>query len=98
LSAPLWSEFYINGGWLLLAVGMFIVGIVVAIADSRIEVQLLTQGSIGVLGCILPFYFMMLLRGSLLQAMSYLALVVVFTLLLSIGSRASKEIPVRSAQ
>lgn len=76
LSAPLWSELYINGGWILLIVGMTALGFLSGKADLAIERRLTTGGTIGILGCILPFYQIILLRGSLLQAMSTLAVIV----------------------
>jgi hypothetical protein len=78
LSAPLWIELYLNGSWLLLAVGMFAVGYAVHRWDTRLNADLTFYRMPGLLGCILPFYSMILLRGSLLQAASFLACVVAF--------------------
>lgn len=83
LSAPLWSEFFVNGGWIYLIAGMLVVGFVVRCLDRRIEFDLQVRDSIGVLSCILPFYFLILLRGSLLQATSFFALLLVFTFVVS---------------
>jgi hypothetical protein len=77
LSAPLWSELYVNGGWLLLLVGMFGIGIVVRSQDDRFEETLRRARAPSILACILPFYFTILLRGSLLQAMGFLSALVV---------------------
>jgi hypothetical protein len=72
LSAPLWSELYINAGWLAVAIGGALVGWWARGRDDR-TVELLRRGrSPDVLGCILPFYLIFLLRGSLLQAMANL--------------------------
>ena len=68
LSAPLWIEFYLNGGWLLLAVGMFALGFGLHRWDTRLNAQFDVDRMPGLVGCILPFYLMILLRGSLLQA------------------------------
>ena len=65
LSAPLWIEFYLNGGWLLLAVGMFALGFALHRWDTRLNAQLDLDRMPGLVGCILPFYLMILLRGSL---------------------------------
>ncbi|MDT5136387.1 MAG: hypothetical protein QOD58_649, partial [Mycobacterium sp.] len=78
LSAPLWIELYLNGSWLLLAVGMFALGFAVHRWDTRLNAELSFYRMPGVLGCILPFYSMILLRGSLLQAASFLSCVVAF--------------------
>ncbi|TSE00420.1 oligosaccharide repeat unit polymerase [Skermania sp. ID1734] len=76
LSAPLWTELYINGRWLALVLGMFALGIVTRVQDKRIELTLDRTRAPSVLACILPFYLIILLRGSLLQAMSYLTVIV----------------------
>ncbi|UQX12191.1 hypothetical protein [Candidatus Mycobacterium methanotrophicum] len=83
LSAPLWIELYLNGSWLLLAVGMFAVGYAVHRWDTRLNAELNFYRMPGLLGCILPFYSMILLRGSLLQAASFLACVLAFAAFVS---------------
>lgn len=80
LSAPLWAELYINGGWILLVVGMGAVGFASRVADRRIELSLRRARTPTILGCILPFYLIILLRGSLLQAMPYLLVIVICAL------------------
>lgn len=76
LSAPLWSELYINGGWPILILGMMVVGLIAGVQDRRIERSLLHARAPTILACILPFYLIILLRGSLLQAMSFLVIIV----------------------
>jgi hypothetical protein len=83
LSAPLWIELYLNGSWLLLAVGMFALGFAVHRGDTRLNAQCDLYRMPGPLGCILPFYLMILLRGSLLQAASLLSCVLVFSAFVS---------------
>ncbi len=78
LSAPLWIELFLNGGWVLLAVGMFALGFALHRWDTKLNIQCDIHGVPSVLGCILPFYLMILLRGSLLQAASFLFCIVVF--------------------
>jgi hypothetical protein len=78
LSAPLWIELFLNGGWVLLAIGMFALGYALHRWDNKLNIQCELNGMPSVLGCILPFYLMILLRGSLLQAASFLACIVVF--------------------
>lgn len=78
LSAPLWIEFYLNGGWVLLVLGMFGLGWWLHRIDTGIERQFNTVGMPALLSCVLPFYMMILLRGSLLQAASYLFFILVF--------------------
>ncbi len=78
LSAPLWIELFLNGGWVLLAIGMFALGYALHRWDTKLNIQCELNGMPSVLGCILPFYLMILLRGSLLQAASFLACILVF--------------------
>lgn len=77
LSAPLWCELYINGTWPALIAGMGALGALARRQDDRIDATLRRTRSPGVLACILPFYLIILLRGSLLQAMSSLLVIVV---------------------
>jgi hypothetical protein len=83
LSAPMWAEMYINGGWPLLVLGMMGFGILVGAQDKKIDGILRRARAPGILACILPFYLMILLRGSLLQAMSYLTVILVSTAFVS---------------
>lgn len=79
LSAPLWIEFYLNGGWVMLAVGMLVLGYGLHRWDTRLNAEFDVYGMPGLLACILPFYLMILLRGSLLQAASFLFFTMVFS-------------------
>jgi hypothetical protein len=79
ISAPLWIEFYLNGGWVLLAVGMFALGFGMHRWDTRLDAQFDVYRMPGLLACILPFYLMILLRGSFLQATSFLFFILVFS-------------------
>jgi hypothetical protein len=72
LSSPLWGELYLNGGWVLLVAGMGALGYWLRRWDDRAIASLRIAGTIGLLSSILPFYLLILLRGSLLQAMSTL--------------------------
>jgi hypothetical protein len=78
LSAPLWVELFLNGGWLVLAVGMFALGFGLHRWDTGLDSQFQDYHMPSVLGSILPFYMLILLRGSLLQAASFLFFIVVF--------------------
>jgi uncharacterized membrane protein YfcA len=73
----LWVEFYFNGGFILLIVGMFALGYFLHGWDTRLDKQLSVFSMPSVLGSILPFYMFILLRGSLLQAMPYLMVTIV---------------------
>jgi hypothetical protein len=78
LSAPLWVELFLNGGWLVLAAGMFALGFGLHRWDTGLNAQFESYHMPSVLGSILPFYMLILLRGSLLQAASFLFFILVF--------------------
>jgi oligosaccharide repeat unit polymerase len=88
LSSPLWAEFYADGGWLLVAVGFAVYGVLVrtldrwnciyqSSSDSRARVML-------VLVPIYAGYQFLLLRGALMPAIAYLAPMVLFAVLCSV--------------
>jgi len=70
LSSPLWAELFIDGGWVLVAVGMVGLGIFVRRLDRHAGTGGDATVQRGVLADILPFYFIIMLRGSLLQSMA----------------------------
>ncbi|MGN7147509.1 hypothetical protein ACTHQ6_00765 [Arthrobacter sp. SAFR-179] len=75
LSAPLPAELFINGGWAALIVGMLVFGFAIRRWDSSMN-RMITKGQApSILGCIMPFYMLILLRGSLLQAVAYMAVI-----------------------
>ena len=76
LSAPLWSELFINFGWVGLVIGMLAVGFLLRRLDYHAEMALQISPLPGVMACITPFYLLILLRGSLLQAMVTLFVIV----------------------
>ncbi|MEB3980335.1 hypothetical protein OQ968_03550 [Mycobacterium sp. 663a-19] len=79
LSAPLWIEFYMNGGWVPLAIGMFALGFGLHRWDTRLNASFDVDRMPSLIGCILPFYLLILLRGSLLQATSFVFFILVFS-------------------
>lgn len=81
LSAPLWAELIVNGGLVALVIGFLVVGFALARLDRRIVPALLGGGQLwAVVGGVFPFYMVILLRGSLLQATGTLVVAVVTTL------------------
>jgi hypothetical protein len=70
LSAPMWAELFINFGWPGVALGGAALGWWARGRDDRVIAWLRRHRTPDVLGCILPFYLIFLLRGSLLQAMA----------------------------
>jgi hypothetical protein len=77
LSAPLWAELFINGGWIVVGIGMFVLGRWMREFDARRTAEVSSGRPPSILSTILPFYLIILLRGSLLQAMAYLAVLTV---------------------
>ncbi|XGU20949.1 hypothetical protein ACETU7_12210 [Rhodococcus sp. 3Y1] len=55
---------------------MVALGLIAGIQDRRIELSLRQSRAPTILACILPFYLIILLRGSLLQAMSYFLVII----------------------
>jgi hypothetical protein len=91
LSAPFWIEMYMNGGWILLILAMLAAGYFLHSWDTRIDKQLKQFGVPSYLGTILPFYMFILLRGSLLQAMPFLALATLTWFFLKTPSRPPRR-------
>jgi hypothetical protein len=85
LSAPLWAELMINGGWPLLLIGMFVIGFLVRHWDARLAVEIALRGTPGLIGCIAPIYLLIVLRGSLLQSMASLSIILILGWFLSAG-------------
>lgn len=90
LSAPLWAELLINGGWVLLIVGMVALGWFARRADARIVATSKRQPVPGVLACIVPGYLLIVLRGSLLQSVANLAVIVACALFVLEPRRRAK--------
>ncbi|MGR6104799.1 MAG: O-antigen polymerase [Candidatus Nitrosoglobus sp.] len=88
LSAPLWAEFYVDGGWLLMVVGFAIYGALVRTLDSWNRMYQSSSDSrarvVSVLVPIYAGYQFFLLRGSLMPAIAYLTPMVLFALLCSV--------------
>lgn len=85
LSAPLWAEFYVNGGWVLLIVGMLALGVLVGRLDERAEAALARTGYPSLVACIVPFYLLIVLRGSLLQSVAFMSVIAVACLFVRQG-------------
>jgi hypothetical protein len=75
LSAPIWAELFINGGWIALIIGMLLLGIYMRRRDNNGAMLMARGYRPSVFGIILPFYMFILLRGSLLQAMAHLVVI-----------------------
>lgn len=70
LSAPVWAEFFLAGGWAAVALGMAGLGWLIRRLDQNAVRRSVARLSAGPLNQILPFYAIIMLRGSLLQSMA----------------------------
>lgn len=85
LSSPLWIEFYVDGGWLLLVVGFVGYGYLVRTLDRWYASSRVRKARvIEVLVPVYAGYQIFLLRGPLMPAVAYLSPILLFTLLCSI--------------
>lgn len=75
LSAPIWSEALLNFGFVGVIVLMGVLGYVIRHLDANLERALLRSKVPGILGSVLPFYLMMLWRGSMMVAVADLAVI-----------------------
>ncbi len=91
LSAPLWSELYLNAGMVGVATGFFLLGLALRRVDARVDRQITLTGMPSLINCVLPFYFLMLLRGSLLQAASQVAALALCVMLASAAPRSRQR-------
>ncbi|RUL92020.1 hypothetical protein [Verrucosispora sp. FIM060022] len=91
ISSPLIAEFLINGGWPLLILGMFGFGWWIRRRDNRMVQLGLLGGKPSVMGWILPFYLIILLRGSLLSAAVQFSVLWVTTWFIKDRSAAGAE-------
>ncbi|MCC2031843.1 O-antigen polysaccharide polymerase Wzy [Microbacterium allomyrinae] len=98
LSAPLWAELYINLGWVGLIAGMIGFGYLIRYLDRRSEAMLSLYGAPGVAATIIPFYLLIVLRGSLLQAMSNLLIILVASWFVTRPQRDPFQVPRRRPQ
>lgn len=93
LSAPLWAEFYINFGIAGVIIGMFALGVWMHRSDRRTVSLVESRQAPPIVALILPFYLIMLLRGSLLQAMAFLTVMVASALLVRDWSGRRRTLP-----
>ena len=80
LSAPVWTELFIDGTWPLLVLGMGLLGYVLRRSDDATLAGFRVFAAPGVLSATLPFYLIIMLRGSLLQSMAGFTVLVLCSL------------------
>lgn len=86
LSLPLWGEFYVDAGWILLLVGFVGYGYFASALD-RLYGFSHRKGVITVASVLVPIYGgyqFFLLRGPLMPALAYLSPLILFSLLCSV--------------
>lgn len=84
LSAPLWAEAWINFGLIGLIVVFAALGLLSRRLDRGFRPEILSKGSVGYLGIsIFAGYLFILLRGSLLQSMGRLMILILSVLILT---------------
>ncbi|MCH8611644.1 hypothetical protein [Arsenicicoccus dermatophilus] len=83
LSAPLWSELYINAEIAGVILGFLVVGFFTRLLDRVHELELQHHPAPAIAGCVFPFYSLLLIRGSLLQAASVFTVAAVAILIVS---------------
>jgi hypothetical protein len=91
LSAPLWAEFYVSGGIALVAIGFLGLGRLLRTVDDRLVRAMRGHDEDFVVHAFMPFYLVILLRGSLLQATALVATFYLAALLTRPGS--TKDAP-----
>jgi len=95
LSAPLWAEALANGGLIAVVLVFVALGLLVNTLDRAVVRSARTGGLWVVAGAVLPAYFVIVLRGSLLQATGTLAIMVLS--LLALRQRLPPPVPTAPA-
>lgn len=87
ISEPLWGEFYIDGGFVLVAVGLFFYGYAVGILDrlGRTSQRYGTATFATVIVPVFAGYQVFLLRGSLMPALAYFMAMPIVAALATVG-------------
>ncbi|WP_426120427.1 O-antigen polymerase [Kocuria sp. LHG3120] len=75
LSSPIWSELFIDFGWVGVILGMGVLGYLFMRWDVRTDLYLATSRVPPVVVSATAFYLLIVLRGSLLNAVSYLLVI-----------------------
>lgn len=97
LSSPLFSEFYIDGGWLGVILGLMVYGYVVRLID-RWHAENMQTSNVQLISVLVPIYAgyqFFLLRGSLMPALAYFMPMILVALLCTVSlktrSRTRKQ-------
>ena len=82
LSSPIWAEMYINGGWLVVIGGSLLLGFGLGVAGARTADHDRDNSVAAIALGLVSFYLLIVLRGSLLQSMAHLSVLVLCTVVL----------------
>ena len=91
LSAPLWAELYIDWSIMGVILGFAALGAVSSKLDSAVVRQVTVDAAPTVIGSILPFYMIFVLRGSLLPAVGGLVSIAVVCAFVQSPRRAQRD-------
>lgn len=83
VSSPLWAEWYIDFSFVGVVVGFVLFGIVTTKADQRLLATYDTNAFPGIVGFVLPFYMLILIRGSIMSTLPIFAVVLLGSALLA---------------
>lgn len=92
LSAPIWAEGLVNGGFVFMVILFLVLGYALYRMDGRLADAFTVGGVWAIAGAVFPVYMTILLRGSWLQATGALIVAVVCTLFVA-GPRTDKPPP-----
>jgi len=93
LSAPLWVELFIDGGWFLLMIGFMGYGYLVRVIDRWHAISH-NSGQVRIVSILIPIYAgyqFFLLRGALMPAVAYLAPIVLVALVCGIHTNRGRS-------
>lgn len=82
LSAPVWAEAFVNGGFVALILVFVALGFLLRRLDDRVGAAIPIGGLWVVVGAVFPGYMVILLRGSLLQATGTVVIILLCLLVL----------------
>lgn len=94
LSAPLWAELFIDGGWLLLMIGFMGYGYLVHVVDRWHAISH-NSGQARVVSILIPIYAgyqFFLLRGSLMPALAYLTPIVLVAFVCAVHTSRGRKV------
>jgi hypothetical protein len=98
ISSPLWAELFIDFGWIGVVAGLGALGYWFRIQDLRTDLYLRSFPIPPVAAGVLTFYLLIVLRGSLLNAASYLLVILISAWFVKCRPRESRTgSPRRSA-